>query len=94
MKINWKVRIKSPQFWIGIIGVILSPVMSYLGLSGSDFTTWESVIGFFRAFISNPYLIATAAMSVLSFLGVMADPTTSGFSDSSRAMTYKQPNKD
>lgn len=93
MNINWKVRVKSPQFWIGVIGVIFSPVMSYLGLSGSDFTTWESVLSFFRSFISNPYLIATAVMSVFSFLGVITDPTTSGFSDSSRAMTYKQPNK-
>ena len=32
MKINWKVRVKSPQFWIGLVGVIASPILAYLGL--------------------------------------------------------------
>ena len=46
-KINWKVRAKSPQFWIGMIGVVLSPVLAYLGIGFEDLTTWDSVANVF-----------------------------------------------
>ena len=39
MKINWKVRVKSPQFWIGLVGVTASPILAYLGLGFEDLTT-------------------------------------------------------
>lgn len=86
--INWKVRIKSVQFWIGLIGVIMSPMLAYLNLSYSDLTTWESVGNVFMMFVQNPFLIATVAMAVI---GVITDPTTKGMSDSSQAMTYEKP---
>ena len=40
--------------------------------------------------ISNPYMIATVIVSVWNAIN---DPTTSGISDSSRAMTYTEPKK-
>ena len=30
MKINWKVRIKNPYFWVGLLGVILSAMGRYV----------------------------------------------------------------
>ena len=86
--INWKVRIKSPQFWIGILGVIASPVLAYYGLSYADMTTRESIGDVLAQFFTNPFLIGTVVMAVLSFIGVLTDPTTKGVSDSEQAMEY------
>ncbi len=91
MKINWKVRAKSPQFWSGLLGVIASPVLAYYSLSYADMTTWESVGSVIAQFVSNPFLLGTAAMAVLSFIGVLTDPTTKGLADSTQAMGYKNP---
>ena len=89
--INWKVRIRSAQFWVGLIGVIMSPILAYLNLSYSDLTTWESVGEIFTAFFTNPFLIGTVVMAVLSFIGVVTDPTTKGMEDSEQAMSYEKP---
>lgn len=91
MKINWKVRVKSPQFWIGLVGVIASPILAYLGLGFEDLTTWSSIGEVFAAFVGNPYLIGTVVMAVLSFIGVLTDPTTKGMGDSEQALTYEKP---
>ena len=91
MKINWKVRVKSPQFWIGLAGVIASPILAYLGLGFEDLTTWSSIGEVFAAFVGNPYLIGTVVMAVLSFIGVLTDPTTKGIKDSAQALTYEKP---
>lgn len=90
-KINWKVRARSPQFWVGLIGVVLSPVLACLGLGFEDLTTWDSVANVFAQFFSNPYLIGTVVMAVLSFVGVLTDPTTKGITDSEQAQEYTKP---
>lgn len=90
-KINWKVRAKSPQFWIGLLGVIASPVLAYYGLSYADMTTWESIGNVLQQFFTNPFLIFTVLTAVLSFIGVLSDPTTKGLSDSEQAMGYEEP---
>jgi phi LC3 family holin len=89
--INWKVRVKSPQFWLGLIGTIMSPILAYLGLKYTDLTTWDSIGNVFVQFIQNPYLIGTVVLAVLSFIGVVTDPTTSGFQDSIQAKNYDAP---
>jgi len=89
--INWKVRAKSPQFWIGLLGVVASPVLAYLGLGFEDLTTWNNIANVFGQFFSNPYLIGTVAVAVLSFIGVLSDPTTKGMADSEQAMKYEKP---
>ncbi|MBC5648375.1 phage holin [Christensenella tenuis] len=90
-KINWKVRAKSPQFWIGLLGVIASPVLAYYGLSYADMTTWESVGNVLARFFTNPFLIGTVGVAVLSFIGVLTDPTTKGVGDSEQAREYTKP---
>ncbi|MEA4853236.1 MAG: phage holin [Christensenella sp.] len=90
-KINWRVRAKSPQFWIGLLGVIASPVLAYYGLSYTDMTTWDSIGNVLQMFFTNPFLIGTVVMAALSFVGVLADPTTKGISDSKQAMEYEKP---
>ncbi|MBR2125830.1 MAG: phage holin [Akkermansia sp.] len=94
MNINWQVRIKNPTFWIGLIGTIGAPILAYLGISASDLTTWGSVGDAILATVTNPYLVGLVVLSVLSFLGVVVDPTTKGLGDSKQAMRYEEPHDD
>ena len=87
MKINIPVRFKNPWFWVGIGGVI----MSAMGVSPETFTSWDAVWEAVVNMVSNPYMLVSV---VLAVLGVFVDPTTSGISDSNRAMTYKSPVKE
>lgn len=84
MKINWKVRVKNPYFWIGMLGVILTA----MGVSPEMFTSWAAVGNQLLEFISNPFMIGSVISAVL---GVLVDHTTSGISDSSQALTYIKP---
>jgi len=91
MKINWVVRAKNPWFWIGLIGVIFSPVMVAMGISQTDLTSWNSVLEVIKTFITTPYLVFAAIGAVLGFFGVSVDMTTKGLSDSNQALTYTRP---
>ncbi|MBQ6815733.1 MAG: phage holin [Clostridia bacterium] len=84
MKINWKVRVKNPYFWIGIVGVILSA----MGLEPQMLTSWQALGNALLEFIKNPFLIGTVIVAVI---GVIVDPTTKGMEDSERAMQYQKP---
>jgi phi LC3 family holin len=82
MKINWKVRLKNPAFWVTVIPALITVV--YAVLSIFDIVpnvTEETVVKGFMAL-----------MSVLATLGIVVDPTTKGVCDSDRAMTYNKPN--
>ena len=94
MKINWQVRFANPTFWIGLIGAIGAPILAYLGITASDLTTWGSVGEAIIATFTNPYLFALVVLSVLSFLGVVVDPTTKGLGDSKQALHYTEPHDD
>lgn len=85
MNINWKVRIQNPSFWAGVIGVVGTFVVGAAQLFGVDLTAqvgdWTSALG----------TVVTAVFGVLALVGVTADPTTKGVSDSAQAMTYETP---
>lgn len=87
MNINWKVRMKNPYFWIGLLGVVLAA----MGVNAEMFTSWQAVIDQAKAFISNPYMIGSV---VLAVLGQIIDPTTAGLRDSVQALEYNVPKKD
>ena len=84
MKINWKVRIKNPYFWIGIFGVI----MAGMGVSPEMFTSWDMILTQLKELFGNPYLLGSIIFSVI---GVIFDPTTKGLCDSQQARTYEKP---
>lgn len=90
-KINWKVRAKSPQFWLGLSGVIAAPILSYFGARPEDVTTWAMAWQIIKDTVDNPYLICSVAFAALGFLGVLTDPTTKGITDSNQALTYQSP---
>lgn len=87
MKINIPVRFKNPWFWVGICGTILTA----MGVSPEMFTSWGAVWEAVVNMVGNPYMLISV---VLAVLGVFVDPTTSGISDSKRAMSYKSPVKE
>lgn len=84
MKINWKVRLRNPVFWGGIIPSAVGFVYTVLGALGVVPALAESEVLNLFAMLG----------SVLTALGVLADPTTKGISDSGLAMTYDEPRSD
>ncbi len=81
MKINWKVRLKQPAFWIATIPVVISFIYSVLAFAGVvPSITEDATQNLFLAFVA-----------VLAQLGITVDPTTKGISDSDRAMKYDKP---
>lgn len=88
MKINWKVRLKNPAFWTGLIGVLATLAISVAQLLGVDIA--EVVNGWQSALVA----LVTAIFGILALVGVVTDPTTSGVSDSNQALTYTKPKED
>ena len=88
MKINWKVRVKNPVWWVQIGLAILTPIMAYAGLTASDITTWGALWGLLIDAISNPYVLGLVAVSVWNAIN---DPTTAGVTDSTLALSYDKP---
>lgn len=83
MKINWKVRLHNRAFWMAFVPALLLAVQAALRLCGIDWqpdALNESLLG-----------LADAVFALLGVLGVVADPTTAGWGDSDRALTYEQP---
>lgn len=86
--INWKVRLRNPAFWTGLIGVLATLAISVAQLLGVDIA--EVVNGWQSALVA----LVTAIFGILALVGVVADPTTSGVSDSNQALTYTKPKED
>lgn len=87
MKINLRVRIKNPWFWVGLVGIILTA----MGVSPEMLTSWGILWDNIVALVQNPFMLGSVAIAVL---GVFVDPTTAGAGDSAQALTYTKPKKD
>lgn len=86
MQINWKVRIKNKTFWLALIPALLllaQVVAAVFGVEIKIDAVGDKLIA-----------VVNALFAVLTILGVVTDPTTVGVGDSSRAMTYTEPNSD
>lgn len=88
--INWKVRFKNPVFIAQLVMAVLLPILTYFGMSTEDLTSWSILGNTLLKAISNPYVIAMIAVSVWNAIN---DPTTSGVSDSEKALNYDEPSK-
>lgn len=81
--INWEVRIKNKAFWVAFIPAVLLLVQVVAAVFG--FTLYLGELG-------NRLLdVVNAAFSVLAILGIVTDPTTKGITDSTQALTYREP---
>ena len=86
MKINWIVRIKNKAFWLAIIPAVLLLIQAVADVVGYQLDFGD---------ISEKLIaVVNAVFVVLSILGIVNDPTTADFGDSTRALTYTAPNKD
>lgn len=83
--INWTVRIKNKTFWVALIPALLLLVQVIAAVFGFTLDLGE---------LGNRLLdVVNALFTVLAILGIVADPTTYGVSDSTQAMTYIFPRK-
>lgn len=85
MKINWRVRVLNPNFWLSLIPSLLLLAQVCAAPFGYE---WD-----FAVLNQQAAAIINAVFGVLAILGVVNDPTTVGVNDSARAMTYTEPNK-
>lgn len=83
MKINWKVRIKNKFFWLALIPAVILLVQTVSSLFGVSLDLGD---------VANKLIaVVNSVFVVLAILGVVNDPTTSGVSDSTQALTYDKP---
>ena len=81
MRINLKVRMKNPVFWLTIVPALATCIYTILGVFGIVPSISEET--FVNGF--------TALITALTTLGVLVDPTTKGLGDSVRAIDYTEP---
>ena len=81
MKINWKVRIKNPAFWVTVIPALITIIYAVLDVFDIAPAVTEDIAT--RVFSGICTLVAT--------YGIVIDPTTKGASDSERALGYDVP---
>lgn len=84
MNINWKVRLKSGSWWLGILSAVVTAVFAILQLCNVELpVTAEQVLQ-----------AATLVLMIPAAIGITTDPTTKGVSDSAQAMAYDAPKQD
>lgn len=81
MKVNWTVRFHNRLWLSSFISAILMIIYTVLDAFGIIPDISEAAV----------FRIADAILLILSLLGVIIDPTTSGINDSNRARGYDQP---
>ena len=91
MKINWKVRFKNPMFWIGIVTAIVATVLTQLGVSFEQVTSWAQFFELLVDAVSNPVVVVAVITAVYN---AIIDPTTKGVCDSKRALKYDKPKEE
>lgn len=84
MKINWKLRVLNPATIIAIAANLVMIIYTVLGF-----------FGIVPAVTQNEIMnVVQLIVEILVMLGIVVDPTTSGLSDSERALNYEAPYSD
>lgn len=84
MMINWKVRVLNKTFWLTLVPALALLLQTFLAVFNVKIELGET--------INKLLVFINALFGVLMIVGIVNDPTTSGVSDSTRAMTYERPN--
>ena len=84
MQINWKVRFQNKTFLAGLISLVVVFIYDLLQLLEIAPAVTQSAV----------MQVAEGILTILGMVGVIADPTTAGLSDSKQAMTYNAPKQD
>lgn len=85
MKINWNVRIKNKVFWMSIIPATIVLIRAVANVFGFTINLDDLSVDLLE--------VVEALFIVLAILGIVADPTTEGMTDSEQALTYTEPKK-
>ena len=86
MNINWKVRIKNKTFWLALIPAVLLLAQQVAGIFGIALD--------FGGLKDQLTAIVGTVFTLLAILGIVADPTTVGVTDSIQALGYDEPKDD
>ena len=78
IKINWRVRLRNKTFWLTLVPLLVL-LTQQIGLNWVP-ENWESIFG--------------TIMAILTVVGIINDPTTSGIKDSAQALSYYEPKQD
>lgn len=81
--INWKVRVLNKTFWLTLVPALALLLQTFLAVFNVRLELGET--------IDKLLVFINALFAVLMIVGIVNDPTTSGISDSTRAMTYETP---
>ena len=84
MMINWKVRVLNKTFWLTLVPALALLIQTFLAVFGVKLELGET--------IDKLLVFINALFAVFMIVGIVNDPTPSGISDSTRAMTYEKPN--
>ena len=84
MNINWRVRFQNKTFLTGLISLVVVFIYDLLQLLGIAPVVTQSVV----------MQVAEGILTILGMVGVIADPTTAGLTDSRQALTYTSPRQD
>ena len=84
MNINWKIRFQNKTFLTGLLSLVVVFIYDLLQLLEIAPAVTQSAV----------MQVAEGILTILGMLGVIADPTTAGLSDSKQALTYTSPKQD
>ena len=84
MNINWKVRFQNKAFLTGLISLVVVFIYDLLQLLEIAPVVTQSAV----------MQVAEGILTILGMVGVIADPTTAGLTDSRQALTYTSPRQD
>lgn len=88
MNFNFKVRAKNPLFWVANIVAVLVYIGGYLGIKGTDVTSWDKLFSIIGDVVANPYLIV---MIIVTFVTTAISYTDKGLKDTGIVQTYTKP---
>ena len=89
--INWKVRVRNPQFWLSVVLSFIVPPLAYAGIEFNEVTTWGKFFSVLGSGFANTYVVA---MIIVSLYNSIVDKTTRGFGDTKIAKQYLRPRTD
>lgn len=86
MSINWRVRAKNKAFWVALIPAVLLLIQQVCAVVGVqlDFGELQAQL----------VAVIGTVFTLLAILGIVADPTTVGVTDSIQALGYDEPKDD
>lgn len=86
-KINWKVRLKNPTFYINTSMVFLFSILSYMGLTAESITSWSALFDVIKSALSNPYCLL---ITITGVYNVIIDSSSKGIGDDEPTLEKKK----